>query len=119
MDHEEVRPIMAYLSAHYQEGDSIYLYPSTWAAFEYYDGRFGLENVPYQVGVISRKDWDNYVRDLQGLSGNPRVWIIFSHVHKNFGIDEEQFYLYILDGIGKRITSFKQKGAAIFLYNLP
>ncbi|MGE3788025.1 MAG: hypothetical protein AB7H03_15430 [Nitrospirales bacterium] len=118
MEREEVRPIMAYLSDHYQEGDDIYLYPSTWAAFEYYDTRFGLENVPYHVGVVSRKDWDNYVQDLTDLSGNPRVWIVFSHVHKQFGIDEEQFYLYVLDGIGQQMASLKQQGASIYLYDL-
>lgn len=118
MEREEVRPIMAYLSTHYQEGDKIYLYPSTWSAFEYYDARFGLENVPYHVGIVSRKDWENYVQDLNRLSGHPRVWIVFSHVHKQDGIDEEQFYLYVLDGIGQQIDSFKRRGASTYLYDL-
>ena len=118
MEHEEVRPIMAYLGAHHQEGDAIYLYPSSWAAFEYYDHRFGLENAPYKVGVVSRKNWDKYVQDLKDLSGKTRAWILFSHVHKNYGVNEEQFFLNILDGMGQQIDSFKQQGASIYLYDL-
>lgn len=118
LEREEVRPVLAYLSEHYQAGDDIYLYPSTWAAFEYYDDRFGLEHVPYQEGVISSRGWDDYARDLKGLKGTPRVWIVFSHVHTRYGVNEKEFYLYVLDGIGKRIRSFEQTGAAIFLYDL-
>ncbi|MDR4494031.1 MAG: hypothetical protein R3B74_06365 [Nitrospirales bacterium] len=118
MEREEIRPIMAYLSAHYQEGDHIYLYPSSWAAFEYYDRRFGLEKASYQVGVVSRKNWDRYVLDLNGFSGNPRVWIVFSHVHKQFGIDEERFYLFVLNQLGRQIASFTRQGASLYLYDL-
>jgi hypothetical protein len=118
MDREEARPVMAYLTQHYREGDKVYLYYSSEGAFEYYGKRVGLEGVPYQQGVAGKRNWNNYVIDLKKLQGNDRVWILFSHVHKNYGIDEEKFFLYVLDGMGKQIDSFQRTGASLYLYDL-
>jgi len=35
MDREEIRPVMNYLSQHYQKGDRLYLYYSSEPAFKY------------------------------------------------------------------------------------
>jgi hypothetical protein len=118
MNIEEVRPVMTYLSQHYREGDKVYLYYSSGGAFEYYAKRVGLEEVPYQLGVAGKRNWNNYVIDLKKLQGNDRVWILFSHVHKNYGIDEEKFFLHVLNGMGQQIDSFKRKGASVYLYKL-
>jgi hypothetical protein len=69
--------------------------------------------------VQSKKKWDHYIDELRGLRGNDRVWILFSHVHKNSGIDEEKFFLYVLDSMGQQIDSFKRTGASVYLYKLP
>lgn len=116
--HEEVRPVMDYLSEHYQKGDKLYLYHSSEGAYIYYAKRVGLGKVPYQRSVSSKKDWNNYITDLKGLQGTDRAWILFSHVHKNHGVDEEKFFLYVLDGMGKMIDSFKRTGASVYLYEL-
>lgn len=118
LDHEEVRPVMTYLSQNYREGDRLYLYHSSEPAFEYYAKRVGLEKAPYQRGVARKRNWDNYIIDLRRLQGKSRVWVLFSHVDRNHGIDEEQFYLYALDGMGKQTDSFKKTGASIYLYDL-
>jgi hypothetical protein len=116
---EETRPVMSYLSQHYREGDKVYLYHSSERAFKYYAKRVGLEEVPYQRGVASKRNWDNYINDLKKLQGNDRVWVLFSHVHKNNGVDEEKFFLYVLDSMGQQIDSFKRTGASVYLYKLP
>lgn len=116
---EETRPVMTYLNQHYQKGDKLYLYHSSEAAFIYYGKRVGLENIPYQRGVGSKKNWEHYVDELRGLKGHDRVWILFTHVHKNSGIDEEKFFLYVLNGMGQQMDSFKRKGASVYLYKLP
>jgi uncharacterized membrane protein len=118
MDREEVRPVMTYLSQHYQKGDRLYLYPPSKAAFEYYAKRFGLEEVKYQRGMGSRNNWNKYVDELKGLRGNDRVWILFSHVENRHGIDEEKFFLFILDSIGTQVESFIRTGASVYLYDL-
>ncbi|MDH4361136.1 MAG: hypothetical protein OEW33_10440, partial [Nitrospirota bacterium] len=118
MDREEVRPVMTYLSEHFREQDTLYLYHSSEAAFEYYAKRLGLEKVAYRQGVASKRNWDNYINDLRALEGSDRVWVLFSHVHKNHGVDEEKFFLHVLDGMGKQIDSFKRTGASLYLYDL-
>jgi len=119
MDREEVRPVMTYLSQHYQKGDKLYLYNGTQPAFEYYAKRVGLEDVQYQLGANSGKNWNTYVDELRGLRGNDRVWILFSHVAKNSGVDQEKFFIHVLDGMGQQLDSFKRKDASVYLYELP
>ncbi len=118
MDREEIRPVVAYLSQHYQNGDSLYLKHGSQPAFEYYAQRLGLKDIQWQQGAKSDEDWDVYVEELRGLRGNDRVWILFSHYINNKGIDEERFFLHVLDGLGKQVNSFAAMGAAIYLYDL-
>jgi hypothetical protein len=118
LEREEVRPVMTYLSQNYQKGDKLYLYHSSKPAFNYYGKRVGLEKIQYQGGVSSKNNWDNYIDDLRGLRGNDRVWLLFSHVHKNSGVDEEKLFVHLLDRMGKQIDSFKRTGASVYLYDL-
>ena len=115
---EEVRPVMTYLSQHYQKGDRLYLYHASEPAFKYYAKRLGLEDVQLLQGVFSPKNWPKYVNDLKNLGGNERMWILFSHVIKNHGMDEERFFLHVLDGMGRQVDSFTRKGASVYLYDL-
>jgi hypothetical protein len=115
---EEVRPVMTYLSQHYQKGDRLYLYRFSEPAFKYYAKRLGLEDVQLLQGVSSPKNWPKYVNDLKNLGGNERMWILFSHVIKNNGMDEERFFLHVLDGMGRQVDSFTRKGASVYLYDL-
>ena len=115
---EEIKPVMNYLTQNYQNGDVLYLYHSSWPAFEYYAKRYGFEGVERLVGVEARFNWPNYVKDLKSLNGNERVWILFSHLWNKGGVDEEKFFLFVLDGIGKQVDSFKREGASVYLYDL-
>ncbi len=115
---EEIRPVMAYLSAHYESGDVIYLYSVTTYAFRYYAPKFGLADKEYIIGVFSRDDWKKYQDDLEKLRGHSRVWLLFTHVWYGNGVDEEKLYLYLLDGMGKRLDSFSAPGAVVYLYDL-
>ncbi len=109
---------MTYLSQHYQKGDRLYLHHTSEAAFGYYAKRVGLEDVQYQPGVRKEQNWNKYVDELRGLRGNDRVWIPFSHVDTNSGVDVEKFFIYVLDGMGKQIDSFKRTNASVYLYDL-
>jgi len=118
MEREEVRPVMTYLSQHYQNGDQLYLYHKSEPAFKYYTKRVGLGDVQFQRGIYPENNLNNITTDLNGLRGNDRVWILFSHVQTNHGIDEEKFILHVLDGMGKQIDVFKRTGASVYLYEL-
>lgn len=117
---EDIKPVMNYIRKHKNDGDILYLYYSSSTAFAYYANHFGFTDNEYIVGTRSREDLGNYVKELNKLRGNKRVWLLFSHIHvsKVTGVDEEKFFLYYLDNIGKRINHFKGDGAAVYLYDL-
>lgn len=116
--HEEIRPVIAYLKAHHQHGDLVYLYYASEGAFRYYSERYGFEDDDYIVGIESRDDWRNYMKELDRLRGHNRVWILFSHVYKGEGASEEKLFLYYLDSLGERLDYFRATGAAVYLYDL-
>jgi hypothetical protein len=112
---DEVRPILAYVREHWKEGDLIYGYRSS-AAFRYYLPRFGFDDQEYHGGVDVSADWRADERDLEGLRGRERVWIVFPRPPKQDpNID---FYLHTLDAMGTRLDSYERPGAASFLYRL-
>ena len=115
IEREEIRPVLNYVKQNFQKGDGLYLYHSSWRPFKYYANRYGLEDVELLRGVYSRKNWQDYVNDLKSLRGNERMWILFSHVHKGSGVDEERFFLHVLDGMGRQVDSFTRKGASVYL----
>ena len=95
IEQEEIKPVLNYLTQHYQEGDGLYLYYGSWRAFKYYASRYGLEDVELQRSVYSRNNWQNYVNDLKSLRGRARMWILFSHVQEeSVGANEERFFLH-------------------------
>ncbi len=110
--HEESRPVIRYLLEHKQAGDTLYVYYASEGVFKYYARRFDFHE-PYIQGVMSRENWNNYIRDLQQLRGKKRVWLFFSHAYA-----EEAFFLFYLDTIGKRLDSFKDVRASVYLYDL-
>jgi uncharacterized membrane protein len=115
---EEITPVLSYLQKHWQEGDTLYLYYGSIPAFRYYQERYGFAHVPHIEGVNSRSNWRNYLDDLEKLRGRQRVWILFSHVHRNRGIDERILMLDHLDQLGTRLDFIKVHGAEAYLYDM-
>ena len=118
---QEIKPVLSYIRDHKQERDVLYVYYGAQPAFEYYSRRYGLKDyildperywLSYDLGKLRQN-----VRSLDRLRGHPRIWILFSHIHSNAQHDEE-FYLYRLDEIGKRLDSFTSAGTAVYLYDL-
>jgi len=59
-----------------------------------------------------------YQEDLDKLRGQKRVWILFSHIWRTGGVDEEVLFLNYLDMIGSRLDSIQATGASAYLYDL-
>lgn len=60
-----------------------------------------------------------YTEELNKLKGRGRVWVLFSSNVPKEGINEEKFYLYYLETLGKRLDSFGRAGiSAVYLYDL-
>jgi hypothetical protein len=115
---EEIRPVIEFVNHRRSPDDVLYVYYGAQNAFEYYKNRNGFADQKYIVGVASRHNVSKYFADLERLRGNKRVWIIFSHVHSETGVDEEKFLLLCLESLGTRLDVFKRDGAAAYLYDL-
>lgn len=115
LEREAIRPVMIYLKQNYQQGDKVFLFYKSWAAFQYYVKHLGFEGIEYQRDQSTKYNWEDYSKEFKELKENSRVWILFAHTYNTSDI-EENFLIYILDGIGKQIGSFKQKGASLYLY---
>jgi Dolichyl-phosphate-mannose-protein mannosyltransferase len=118
---EELRPVLASIQRLWRDGDRIYVYHGGEAAFSYYVGRtdrpFRFDAVPI-LGASGRDDWNVYPKDLAKIKGSPRAWIVFSHIVKVSGVDEERFLLFFLDRVGHRIREIPGFGASAYLYDL-
>ena len=115
---EEIKPAINYIRENEVQGDVLYLYWGSWPAYTYYSKLLNFRQNNYIAGVRSPKKWDSYIKDIDKLRGNKRVWILFSHVYNWGDIDEEKFFLYYLNSIGKKLVQFNNAGASAYLYDL-
>jgi hypothetical protein len=117
-EREEVRPLLEHIRQHHKQGDVLYLYHAAEFATRYYAGR-GL-GFPGEVLVSARGrgNWYMYEQDLERLRGRARVWVLFSHVERRKGFDEEQLILQWLDRTGVRLDAERRTGASVYLYDL-
>jgi hypothetical protein len=116
---EENKHVLAYLQKNIQPSDLIYVYYGAKPTFNYYAKRFKLDQFRTVHGIEYQKDWKDYVHDLRQLRGKGRVWIVFAHIWKQYGVNEDLFYLYNLDQLGNQLDRFKAFDASVYLYNLP
>lgn len=122
---QEIKPVIAYVKAHQQPKDIIYVYQRAEYQFRYYADKFGYRDGDYIIGIddldkkdgqgISPEEWQRYTSDLDKLRGN-RIWIIFSHV-RSWAQESERITAY-LDTFGKQIGKFETKGSFVYLYDL-
>ncbi len=115
---EEIKPVLAYVKEHWQEGDVLYLTPGARFAFEFYSENYGFREGDYIFGTADGERWSKDAEDLEHVRGRERVWIIFSHLHWEAGTNEERMLLYHLDSMGTRLADFRSPNAAAYLYDL-
>jgi Dolichyl-phosphate-mannose-protein mannosyltransferase len=115
-EHEEVRPLLRHIELHGREGDVLYVYREAQYAVQYYEFRgfhFTGETVIGPIGDRYQAE-----RDVEGLRGRRRVWILFSHVVTSYGLDEQSLLVYLLDRSGLQLEAVRRKGATLYLYDL-
>ena len=116
-----MRPILVALREMPRAGIPLYVYHAAEPAFTYYKDRsrhpIRLAAEPI-LGVHGRDDWSAYPADLDRLRGRRRVWVVFSHVVKVSGVDEERFLLFFLDRLGWRREEKSAFGASAYRYDL-
>jgi hypothetical protein len=115
---EDVRPLVKYYQAKRQKDDIIYLYYGAQGQFRYYSKFLKIENDHPIFGIERIENLNKYLADIDKLKGYKRVWFLFSHTISINGINEEKFYLKILNNNGRLIDSRFAEGASIYLYDL-
>jgi len=118
---EHIRPSMATLSENWQPGDALFVSYGAAPAFRFYAERYGLGDVDFQTSTASDySEPSRILSHLDALDGNPRVWVLITHVYERGDFNEKDFILNYLDSIGKKKREFRHPGTSVhlFLYDL-
>lgn len=73
---EHHRTLLAYLQAHREPGDAIYVFPLTRVGMLYYGPQYGVQWDDIIVAPCHREDSRAYLRDADRLRGAKRAWLI-------------------------------------------
>jgi hypothetical protein len=109
---EQIVPVLNDVRQQWQPGDKVYIYYGAVPAFTFYT----REN-PFPPGVIlggqHRSTRVGYRDELRKLAGEPRVWIVFSHLH----LSEESLIRAYAEGLGRCAAEIRHSGACAFLFD--
>ena len=86
---QEMKPVLAYVSEHRQNGDGIYAFFAAWHAMWYYGPRYGLSPGTYVLGECHDGEAEKYFAELDQFRGKPRVWVIVVHDRGRYQAREE------------------------------
>ena len=114
---EHIRPTMATLRDAWKDGDALYVSNGALPAFRFYAPFYGLEKISYDFG--RREDYKNpqdILRQLDSRKGQPRLWILLSHVYEKENFNEREYVLNYLNETGEKKREFRVPGTSVFLY---
>jgi uncharacterized membrane protein len=115
--YEHIRPVMQVLSESFREGDAIFV--TAWAepAFRFYAPFYGLEEVEVVSSEIEDyPDGEKLKARIEPLIGERRVWVLFSHVYEQGGMNERDFLVAYLDEIGEKRREILKPGTSVYLF---
>jgi hypothetical protein len=76
-----------------------------------------LEDISYKFG--QRQDYQDpqsIASQLEAFDGQPRTWVLFSHVYEKGDFNVRKFILEYLDQTGEKRREFRVPGTSVFLY---
>jgi hypothetical protein len=114
---EHIRPTLEHLRDSWKEGDALFVSNGALPAFRYYASFYGLEDISYKFG--QREDYQdpqNIASQLEAFDGQPRTWVLFSHVYEKGDFNEREFIVEYLDQAGEKRREFRVPGTSVFLY---
>jgi hypothetical protein len=112
---EEIRELVAILRRDARPDDVVYVYYGAAPAFDYYAPRPAWR---VRYGVNARREPQRYAADVDCLAGEPRVWVLLSHVHERGGVSEADLIRARLDRAGRCLAEHGRRGGALLLYDL-
>jgi uncharacterized membrane protein len=114
---EHIRPTMDFVRSSWKDGDAMYVSYGALPAFRFYAPFYGLETISYDFG--KREDYknsQNILSQLDSLEGQPRVWVLLSHVYERGDFNERDFVVNYLNEMGEKKREFRLPGTSVFLY---
>jgi hypothetical protein len=114
---EEMPAALAFVRERWREGDRVYVYngrsdTGAGPAFRYYTRSEPLPPDAVVLGGEHRGDGLKYRDEVFALPRPGRVWVLFSHRHR----DEESVIRAYFDTIGERGEILTRTGAAVYEY---
>jgi hypothetical protein len=113
---EHLKPTLEYLRDYKKDNDLIYVYHNTGPAFRFYAPKFDLDKSNFIIGNDYSSDPEAYYDEIESLTGNKRVWLLFSHIYEDGQYNEKDFILAYADQIGNKIREFRVSSTSIYLY---
>lgn len=114
---EHIRPAMSTIRDTWKDGDVLFVTNGAVPAFEYYAPMYGLDGITYVS--TQRQDYQNVqniVAQLEPLKGQPRVWVLMSHVYENSDFNEKSLITEYFKKNGMRKREFRMPGTSVYLY---
>jgi len=115
---EHIKPAMAFIRQNMELDDIIYIYYGGNGAFEYYESFYGLEHSNRIFGTRNRENPEIYLKEINALLGNKRVWFIFSHNCDQCIVHEQRYFIQHLNQWGQVQKKFQKDGVNLYLYDL-
>jgi hypothetical protein len=119
----DIKPALAYVAAHWRDGDVIYLNFGAITLTDFYINYLNYKNLKGTSCVFGievdhnasmEHQYSAYAGDLEKVGGKPRVWILFAMSQTAM----EPIFTYLLDRRGSRLDAFHGQGSAALLYDL-
>lgn len=82
---QEIKPLIAYVEEHIQEGETLFLFNSARYVFEY-ETSVGSQSIGgYEDNVVYSAEYSSKLTqaDIEYISENPNTYIIFYHLHED------------------------------------
>ncbi len=148
LEHEELRQALGFVNRRWEPGDGLFVDRGARFALRYYldcnclstaevgrinlarrfgesPGGHGRQPMPlrninpnFVVGRLDVGTPGALAKQLRGLSGRPRVWILYTHLSSSAEVERIAAALRRLDRGGRRLASFDTVGAHAYLYDL-
>jgi len=77
---EPFKPVFAYVQAHRQPGDRVYVYSNAFEAITRYGAQYGMPPDSYIAGSCDEQSVLPFLADIDRLRGTRRLWVVGSSV---------------------------------------
>ena len=106
---QHARPVIEHVASGRRPSDKIYAFYGASPAIGYYAPRFGLQREDVVFGKCNLRDPREYLRELEGMRGASRIWIVATHTQRK---EELDLILAYMDQIGRRVDTVIVPGSA-------